>query len=305
MDIYTDDTRNWLDDRFKRTDEEGIYFAHQPIYGFRKGHSEPGIIVRYIITYQILKALSHLKFSSLLDVGGAEGYKAALIRKIFNVYVRSVDLSKEACSRAKEIYGIDSEQVDSHRLPYQDNEFDIVLCSETLEHVHNLQESTLELVRVCRNAVIITVPHESKKRVEDNLRKKIPHGHIHSLDTSSFDFARPAASEIISRRYHNPFIKVIATMADAMKRNSINNYSKFIVNIFNFFVPIFSAIFRERSINWLIKLDDYISNTVPSYSGIIFIIIKDKKSYSTPPSKEVSMKEILEFNVPYYYLGQK
>ena len=55
MDNYTTDTKDWLNDRFKATDEEGIYFAHQPIYGFRKGHSEPGIIIRYIITYQIMK----------------------------------------------------------------------------------------------------------------------------------------------------------------------------------------------------------------------------------------------------------
>ena len=95
MNDYTTDTMRWLDKRFKLTDESGIYFAHQPIYGFRKGHSEPGAVSRYMITYQIMKALSHLRFSSLLDVGGAEGYKSALARSLFGVRVRSADLSAE------------------------------------------------------------------------------------------------------------------------------------------------------------------------------------------------------------------
>ncbi|MEW6507989.1 MAG: hypothetical protein AB1432_09620 [Bacteroidota bacterium] len=77
MNPYTKTTKIWLEERFKETTESNIYFAHQPIYGFRDPNSEKYVINRYIITYQIMKALSHIKFDSLLDVGGAEGYKAA------------------------------------------------------------------------------------------------------------------------------------------------------------------------------------------------------------------------------------
>jgi hypothetical protein len=72
VDQYTQETKLWLNERFRKCDEEGIYFAHQPIYGFRKGHSEPGHMGKYIRTYQIMKVLSHMSFDSLLDVGGAE-----------------------------------------------------------------------------------------------------------------------------------------------------------------------------------------------------------------------------------------
>lgn len=301
MDRYTHDMKCWLDQRFKMTDEEGIYHAHQPIYGFRKGHSEPGIISRYIITYQTMKALSNLKFASLLDVGGAEGYKAALARSIFNVSVRSVDLSGEACNRAKEIFDVDGEPVDVHQLPYNDNEFDVVLCSETLEHVPDLHKATNELIRVCSKAVIITVPHEPKQFIENNIRENIPHSHIHSFDTDSFDFILPKVFKVISRRFHNPYLKLVAEIIDAMKIEQSKNYPKFLLNIYNSSLPLLRLVFGWRSAGMLIKLDDYISNLIPSYSGMSFILLKDVNCYSTQQRKHIT-QQIIDFKVPYFYL---
>jgi hypothetical protein len=70
VDQYTQKTKLWLEERFRKCDEQEIYFAHQPIYGFRKGHCDPGYVYKYISTYQVMKALSHMEFDSLLDVGG-------------------------------------------------------------------------------------------------------------------------------------------------------------------------------------------------------------------------------------------
>ncbi len=304
MDNYTTDTKNWLDDRFRRTDEEGIYFAHQPIYGFRDAHSEPDRAFRYIITYQIMKVLSHLTFDSLLDVGGAEGYKAALARSIFNVSVRSVDLSSEACSRAKEIFDVDGEPIDIHDLPYNDNEFDVVLCSETLEHVSDIQRATRELMRVCKKAVVITVPHEPKEIIENNIKQNEPHAHIHSLDTNSFDFAIPTASEIVSRRFHNPVMKIACRLADAMKKEEIRDYPSFFLHLYNYSVPVFRLLFGNRSVGTIIKLDDYISNVVPSYSGMAFILLKEPRCYSAHQKKQISIAQILDFKVPYHYIRE-
>ena len=48
MDEYTEKTKKWLDKRFKMCNKEGVYFAHQPIYGFGKGNYEPYLIPRYV-----------------------------------------------------------------------------------------------------------------------------------------------------------------------------------------------------------------------------------------------------------------
>lgn len=303
MDCYTTDTQKWLDQRFQITDEEGIYFAHQPIYGFRRGHCEPGLIVRYIITYQIMRALSHLEFSSLLDVGGAEGYKSALARSIFNVYVNSVDLSAEACARAKEIYNVDGEPVDINHLPYKDNEFDVVLCSETLEHVPDLQKATNELLRVCSKAVVITVPIEPKEVVEKNIRERVPHAHIHSLDKNSFDFVLSKGFKVISRSHHNPYLRIITHIADAIKIEKHNkSCPQFVVSVYNSILPLLRLFFGKNTAAMLIRLDDYISNFIPSYSGLTFIILKDDSCYSRIKKKKIGARKVIDFKVPYYYL---
>jgi hypothetical protein len=78
---YTLSSRRWLERRYRKK-VGGIYFAHQPIYGFEYRHlCDPGATERYVCTYRILSLLSSLRFSSLLDVGGGEGYRAALVKK--------------------------------------------------------------------------------------------------------------------------------------------------------------------------------------------------------------------------------
>lgn len=112
MDEHIEDTRILLDDRFGRADEEGVYFANQPVYGFRAGHAERKALRKYTITLHMTRVLSHLAFESLVDVGGAEGREAALAREIFGVEVASRDLSPEACRRASGVFGVEGVPAD-------------------------------------------------------------------------------------------------------------------------------------------------------------------------------------------------
>lgn len=52
---------------------------------------------------------------------------------------------------------IDLEAVD--RLPFPDQSFDAVLCSEVLEHLDNLHHAFGELVRVARRYILISLPN--------------------------------------------------------------------------------------------------------------------------------------------------
>lgn len=69
-------TRAWRDQRFDETSPDGVYLAHQPIYGFGAGHCEPALLPRYVRSLEIMRALLRLRFESCLDAGAAEGYKA-------------------------------------------------------------------------------------------------------------------------------------------------------------------------------------------------------------------------------------
>lgn len=305
MDNYTKDIKLWLDRRFKDTDQSGVYLAHQPIYGFRNGPTEPNTTSRYIITFQIMKALSHLRFKTFLDVGGAEGYKAALVRSVFDAEVLSCDLSQEACLRAKEIYDIEGEAVDIHSLPFEDNQFDVVLCSETLEHVADLEAATRELLRVCSKAVVITVPHEPMSVVRRNISQNIAHGHIHSLDVDSFSFTVPPATRIVARKMLSSFLRIPCALVDGVKRGKVTGYPDFLIKLNNLFVPLFRFLFGERTACLMVSFDSVLSKFTPFYDGFSLILLKNEDSYSKDELRHISPGQIVGFKVPYHYIKNK
>lgn len=298
VDPYTEDTRAWLDRRFREVDAEGVYFAHQPIYGFRAGHAENWPTARYVITRQILRALTHLRFDSLLDVGGAEGYKAALVRDVFGVEAWSCDLSAEACHRAEALYGVPGRAVDIHALPFEDGRFDVVLCSETLEHVSRIEDATRELLRVAKRAVIITVPREPAEVVERNIRDKVPHGHIHALRPHSFDFTRPVARRILVRRMLCKTLAPAYPLADAMPRDEGGRVGPLVTRAYNRALPLLRGLLGKGAVAGLLAADDTLANVGLPYQGMLFVLLKDEFAWSAKPLCRVSSRRMLDFRVP-------
>lgn len=169
MGLYTRITRRWLERRFAQRAPDGVFVAHQPVYGI--GHPQSGRAQQLPCVLRILKTLDQLPFASFLDVGGAEGFIASLVRSLYRVPVVSADLSHEACQRARELFAVPAVAIDCARLPFQDQSFDVVLCSEVLEHVEHPVETLLELCRVARKAVILTTEemHHDRAAIDDYL----------------------------------------------------------------------------------------------------------------------------------------
>ena len=109
--------------------------------------------------------LEHLKLNDndkLLDLGCGEGRHAlsAYISKELKVY--AVDLSINDLGTTKnrfnEFFETDNEKktlslaaADAKNLPFQDNTFDSVICSEVLEHIHDYKSVLLEISRVLKD----------------------------------------------------------------------------------------------------------------------------------------------------------
>jgi SAM-dependent methyltransferase len=128
---------------------------------------------------------------SVLDAGCNDGFLSqALIEAGFKV--TSVDLSDVAIGKAKEQFGIEVIKADVNKLPFADNEFDVTIAGELLEHLPNPGMGLAELFRVSRDRVIISLPigaywlgcneHlwqinatviEHDHGIKDNLEKKI------------------------------------------------------------------------------------------------------------------------------------
>ena len=144
--------------------------------------------------HQIKKLARSITFRNFLDVGCAEGYYLKLLTTTFsfeNVKGVGLDIAKNYLLKAKK-EAPESLLVlaDAHALPFRENCFDLVLCSEVFEHLLNPKEAFKELVRVSRKYILISVAGENlfynftKKlglfKPEDPYAE-IGHGHINEL----------------------------------------------------------------------------------------------------------------------------
>lgn len=156
MGLYTRITRAWLESRFQKRSAQGVYQAHMPVYGVGEGDCEGNHLGRLARILRLLRELDGLRFSTLLDVGGAEGYLPWVAKRIFGVESISSDLSLQACLRARELFGLPSLSLECNKLPFPDKSIDVVVCSEVIEHVEHPVETILELQRVARVAVLLS-----------------------------------------------------------------------------------------------------------------------------------------------------
>jgi len=133
-------------------------YVHAPVYGYLKGarHTIPLHLVYYARTLSILKVLNRVPFSSLLNVGGAEGYHNFLVEDIFGASTTLLDYSNDFLLRSRSMFRIPSVCGDGCRLPFKDNAFDIVTCIEMIEHVPNPDLLVSELKRVARHFVLVS-----------------------------------------------------------------------------------------------------------------------------------------------------
>lgn len=132
--------------------------AHAPIYGYMKGwkHTIPLHLVHYARTFSIFKVLNTLKLGKVLNVGGADGYHSYLLEKLFNAEVTTLDINDHALSVANKRYGLKIKHGSALDIPYPDEEFDTVLCIETIEHIENSERVVFELLRVARHHLLIS-----------------------------------------------------------------------------------------------------------------------------------------------------
>jgi len=117
----------------------------------------------------IIKPLSPRK---ILDVGCGEGFTLNRLReKNIGEKRVGVDFEKAAIDEAKKINGEDTFHVGNiYNLKFKDNEFDVVLCMEVMEHLKNPKKALSELKRVSSKYVVLTVPNEPWFRLSQLVR---------------------------------------------------------------------------------------------------------------------------------------
>lgn len=110
----------------------------------------------------LLSLISKKQVNSILDVGCGEGFTLNRLKEQgIGKELEGIEYLQTAIDLGKEMYpDIKITKGSIYRLPYKDNSFDLVLCTEVLEHLENPGNALKELVRVSRKYLVISVPNE-------------------------------------------------------------------------------------------------------------------------------------------------
>lgn len=122
---------------------------------YYKKASHSDIELEKFDTYRKLKKYSHFKNSyyKILDVGSGEGSVLSYISKgkDHNNYY-GIDISALALKLAKEKYPkMNFSKVNSEKIPFNNNEFDLTYTTYTLEHLINPTITINEMIRITKN----------------------------------------------------------------------------------------------------------------------------------------------------------
>jgi len=151
--------------------------------------------------------------STILAVGCGDGRITMQLQDRYQVF--GIDYASD---HVKQL-GKNGVRADSANLPFPNRSFDLVLCSEVLEHLRDpvFENTREEIERVSKKYIIITVPFE------ENLRLRYTHcvrcdtqfhvwGHLRSFSNKNLDKLftsfRPVKKRYFGKRYpyHNSLI---------------------------------------------------------------------------------------------------
>ena len=128
-------------------------------------------------------ALKYCKSGQVLDVGVGLGRLLTMFPADFKKYGIDIsfDFLKEAQKKNIEVcYGLVEE------LPYKKEYFDLVICTDVLEHVLDLNQTIKQILRVLKKGVMLIIRTPYKEDLSPYLDKKYPYQYAHLRNFDEF-----------------------------------------------------------------------------------------------------------------------
>ncbi len=208
----------------------------------------------------LLKIMKFLKFRNFLEVGCAEGYYLKFITKKDSspeFHRVGLDISKAYLFKAKiNTCGATLVLGDASNLPFKDNCFDLVFCSEVLEHVPDPKKVFAELTRTSKKYLLLTVAGENLFYYLMNKLKLIKpekepfanvgQGHIYEM----------RIKDIISKWAPEKYLKTIKCIVDCHFPIAFLQRHKMPILL----IPLIRI--ADRIINWLPVVKEYGSSQI-------------------------------------------
>ncbi|MGB3947489.1 MAG: class I SAM-dependent methyltransferase [Bacteroidia bacterium] len=154
----------------------------------------------------IIELSKKIKFESVLEVGAGEGSILHWLSKYKfsqNMYAIEISNSGIEIIKSKNIENLKEILLfDGYKIPYQDNQFDLVICSHVMEHVEHERILLREIKRVSKYQ-IFEVPIDFSFNVDSKLNHFLSYGHINIYTPSLFRFLiRSENFEVIADIHH-------------------------------------------------------------------------------------------------------
>jgi ubiquinone/menaquinone biosynthesis C-methylase UbiE len=186
-------------------------------YGNLQKHLNPNPLQQWLLRrfhQRILELVRGTGAHRILDVGCGEGFTMRELRECgVQAAMVGIDFSPGALAwnQAHHMAQSPLNVADVRRLPFRDHSFDLVLCLEVLEHLSDSAFGLRELLRVARDYVLVSVPHEPFFRGANFLRGKHLHAlgndpeHLHNYSGRAFRRLVSTQAEVVWHGYSFPW----------------------------------------------------------------------------------------------------
>lgn len=199
----------------------------------------------------IIKLAKGLGVKSVLEVGAGDGaILHYLSQHDFSDNLNAVEISSSGIEaiKARNLKGLKSVALfDGYKLPFEDNAFDLVICSHVLEHVEYERILLREIKRVSKYQ-IFEVPIDFSFYVDKKVEHFLSYGHINIYTPGLFRFL--LLSEGFSVR------KDILHLLNDKMLNTIYKGKKL-------------AIFTHKVKNMILRLFPYLLGIKPSAYAVL------------------------------------
>lgn len=166
----------------------------------------------------LIEEVRALKPQTILDAGCGEGFTLAKLQnaKVGKKY-QGIEYIDDAIALGKKLHPkISITKATIYSLPYKANSFDVVLCTEVLEHLEDPARALLELKRVTKKYLVLSVPNEPLFTIQRFLRGKNVWGlgahpeHIQHWSSKTFKQFVQKQVKIVSDKTPLPWTLVVA-----------------------------------------------------------------------------------------------
>jgi SAM-dependent methyltransferase len=186
-------------------------------YGNLQKYLNPNPVQRWLLRRyyrHVVELVRKTRARTVLDVGCGEGFTLKELRKSgLEAKMLGVD-NRPAALVWSQVNGLAKtplSMTDAHYLPFPDDSFDLVLCLEVLEHLPDSGAGLRELLRVTRDCVLVSVPHEPFFRGANFLRGKHLRAlgndpeHLHAYSGRDFRQLAAAQARVVWHGYSFPW----------------------------------------------------------------------------------------------------